>query len=291
MQFELTEALIDNILFAMEDQEGEFYVDTRKGFVAGGIDFDFTDEDDDEEEDDDDGRYISIPEWDSSEGFRLMEHFAAEFKNPPVQQELIAALNRGRGVFRAFKDALNAHPEAEKLWFAFKEREMRRAVFDWYNALREEWGMEAVGGEPEETEDLVLEDFRFREPGEEDYGAAEELHRRCTGDEESEGWAFPGDAALVAETGGGVFAAYISAVLRGKLLRIAALEVKPEYRGLGVGKSLLSRLLEKTNPPGSTEIEIDLPAGMEGFSRALSRESFTPCMVRYRKKIGGACEN
>ena len=37
MQFELTDVLIDEILFFMEDQSGEFYIDTVEGIVAGGI--------------------------------------------------------------------------------------------------------------------------------------------------------------------------------------------------------------------------------------------------------------
>jgi hypothetical protein len=33
MQFELTGALIDDILFSMEDQNGIFYLDTREGIT------------------------------------------------------------------------------------------------------------------------------------------------------------------------------------------------------------------------------------------------------------------
>lgn len=38
---------------------------------------------------------------------------------------------------------------------------MKREVIRWYNALREEWGLELIGEEPEETDDLVQDDFRF----------------------------------------------------------------------------------------------------------------------------------
>ena len=31
---------------------------------------------------------------------------------------------------------------------------MRREILEWYNALREEWGLERLGEEPEETEVL-----------------------------------------------------------------------------------------------------------------------------------------
>jgi GNAT superfamily N-acetyltransferase len=301
MEFELTEALIDDILFSMEDQNGEFYLDTRKGMVASDSDFDSFDfQEEEEEEDEEPGRYISLPEWDSAEGFRLMERFAAGFRNPPVREKLTAALDRGKGVFRAFKDVLNAHPEAEQLWFAFKEREMRRVVINWYNGLREEWGLERIGTEPEETEDLVLEDFRFRDGGREDGLIAGTLHEQCLREQpnspgeppvkqdpipENGSWTFPGDLSLVAETGNGEFAGYVSGCRNGKVLRIAALEVRPEYRGLGVGEALLIRFLEKVDPRSVSDVLIDLPAGVEGFSRVLVREAFNPRSTLYRLQI------
>jgi hypothetical protein len=171
MQFELTEALLDDILFSMEDQDGVSYIDSQEGVVRSGWDTDDLVENDEKE------RFINLPEWDSSSGFRLMERFAAAFKNPLIRNELCAALDKGKGVFRAFKNTLNLHPEVEKLWFSFKEREMRREVIRWYNALREEWGLEKIGLEPEETTDLVLEDFRFRDFHDEDRTAATELHK------------------------------------------------------------------------------------------------------------------
>jgi GNAT superfamily N-acetyltransferase len=333
MQFELTEALIDEILFSMEDQNGEFLLDTRENMViADG------DEKIDWDEDAAEGRCISLPEWESSEGFRLMERFTAACKNTVVRDKLTIALDRGKGVFRAFKDALTEHPEAEQLWFAFKEREMRQVIVSWYNALREEWGLERIGTEPEETGDLVLEDFRFRDASEEDRLLAEKLHlqyreelyasfkkserdswdskespesqdswdskespespdspdpkrhgpakipseetvrdfiRECTED-----WIFPGSRTIVAETMAGDFAAYITALIQGEALRVAALEVRPEYRGLGIGETLLTRLLEQAGPEIS-RILMDLPSEAEEFSRVLLRNAFSPYTTRY----------
>jgi ribosomal protein S18 acetylase RimI-like enzyme len=231
-----------------------------------------------------------------------MERFAAGFRNPPVRDKLTAALDRGKGVFRAFKDVLNAHPEAEQLWFAFKEREMRRVIINWYNGLREEWGLERIGTEPEETEDLVLEDFRFREGGGDDRMLARTLHEQCREEQaggpgnprgkqdrapaaETEDRTFPGDIFLVAETGSGEFAGYVSGCRSGTVLRIAALEVRPEYRGLGVGEALLIRFLERIDSRNVSEVQIDLPAGVEGFSRVLVRESFKPQSTRYRLQV------
>jgi GNAT superfamily N-acetyltransferase len=292
MYFELTEALIDDILFSMEDQNGIFYVDTDAGIVLGDLEADSAFKFDDSPDDED--RLIALPEWDSSEGFRLMERFAAGLKNSVIREKLTAALDRGKGVFRAFKDTLGLYPETEQLWFKFKEREMRRVIINWYNGLREEWGLERVGLEPDETGDLVLEDFRIREPREGDYAAVAALHRLCLGEfRRTAAWPFPGEQAvlpedagpktlaLVAETGGGDFAAYIAAEKQGAIRRITALEVRPEYRGMGIGEALLSHLLERTDQTGVSHILLDLPAEAEGFSRVLLRESFIPYMTCY----------
>ncbi|GHT98098.1 hypothetical protein FACS1894142_3980 [Spirochaetia bacterium] len=279
MQFELTEALINDILFSMEDQNGDFSIDTQEGVVTGktdggadgtaGVEVDTTG-----------GRFLSLPKWDSAEGYRLMERFTAGFKNPVVREKLTAALDQGKGVFRAFKNALGSHPEVEQLWFVFKEREMKRGIIRWYNALREEWGLERIGMEPEETDDLVLEDFRFRDARHGDAAPAERLHRQCRAE-----WggfpSAPGSRTMVAETGGGDFAGYISAIHEGDALHITALEVRPEFRGLGIGEALLTRLLAEIDRTGVSAVFLDLPSGAEGFSRVLFRTGFKPHTIRY----------
>jgi ribosomal protein S18 acetylase RimI-like enzyme len=282
MQFELTEALIDEILFFMEDQNSDFLLDTQEGVVLNT--------DDEEFEEDDDDRYISLPDWGPSDGFRLMEHFTTGLRNALVREELSAALDRGRGVFRAFKDTLSQYPEAEKLWFSYKDREMKREVISWYNSLRESWGLELIGEEPEDIVGLVLEDFRFRQGTAQDNDKAQELHHAESPADRSvnmDEWVFPGDLCFVAETAGGEFAGYISAVRSGtthgsdSVLRICALEVPVEYRGLGLGKTLIARLLEQADSEKIPHIIIDLPAGQEYFARALLRENFKPGVQRY----------
>jgi GNAT superfamily N-acetyltransferase len=293
MQFELTEALMDAILFAMEDQNRLCCLDTRDGIVIAEHDEEF-----DGDWDAADGRLVSLPEWDSSEGFHLMERFAAGFKNTIIRNKLTSALDKGRGVFRAFKDVMAEYPKAEQLWFAFKNREMRRRVMDWYNGQREEWGLERIGIEPEETGDLVLEDFCFRDAVPEDREAAQALHDECLNElretlmqrvpektarsfagERTGGWVFPGDRAVIAETGAGEFAGYLAAEIRGDALCVAALEVYPEYRGLGIGEALLACLPASTG--GITRIILDLPSESGDFSRVLLRHSFLPYTTGY----------
>ncbi|MDR2716436.1 MAG: GNAT family N-acetyltransferase [Treponema sp.] len=288
MQFELNQTLIDEIIFFMEDQGGEFLLDTEEGIVINV--------DDGELDENDGSRYISLPDWGPSDGFRLMEHFTAGLHNALVREELSVALNRGRGVFRAFKDTLTRYPETEKRWFSCKDREMKREVISWYNSLRETWGLELIGEEPEDIAGLTLEDFRFRPGATQDSASAEELHRACLDADDGihaasaasaamcagmGEWVFPGDVCCVAETAGGEFAGYISAARADTFLRICAVEVQAEYRGLGLGKALLARLLEQADSEKIPHVIIDLPAGQGHFSRALLRENFNPRIQRY----------
>jgi GNAT superfamily N-acetyltransferase len=300
MQFELTEALINNILFSMEDQNGDFVLDTREGVLVSEDDEEYTKE---ELNDEDGDRFIGLPYWGPSDGYRLMEKFAAALKNAVIRKSLTAALDRGKGVFRAFKDVLSSYPEAEQLWFTFKEREMRRVILEWYNACREEWGLARLGDEPEETEDLVLEDFRFRPPENRDNAAIEKLRLSCLeeliaavkeegfGENPSfiGGWAErlgPAEPLIVAESGAGEFAGYAAAVKRGDTLHVTTLEVKAEYRGMGLGEMILTRLLETAPVKKAAHIIVELPQTAGNFSRVLLRNSFVPFAASYVLKPG-----
>ena len=146
--------------------------------------------------------------------------------------------------------------------------------------------MSRIGEEPEDISDIVLEDFRFRDG---DSGSAEEaarLHAACV--EQGSGtvpneipWAFPGDFSVMAETGHGEFSGYICANCQNDTLCIYAIEVKSEYRGMGLGEALLTRLLEKVKEKTMRRIRIDLPSNAEGFSRVLLRSGFQVESVRY----------
>jgi len=306
MRFELTEALIDDILFAMEDQEGCFLLDTVDGVVAGGPDgVDLLDGEIDDEDGEGGERYIDLPEWDSADGFRLMERFAAGFRNPLISRELSSALGKGKGVFRAFKDVLGRYPEAEKLWFVLKEKEMKREILRWYNGLREEWGLEKIGVEPEDTDDLVLEDFCFRPFEEKDKFQAEALHRQCV-NELGENLAETGSSleietivgelysfrgtqgpsfGMTVESTSGDFAGYVYGVLKKAALYIESLEVKPEYRGLGLGEALLVKFIDSLDREKIKKVMLDVPSWTDGFSRVLLRESFKPYAARYWRSL------
>jgi ribosomal protein S18 acetylase RimI-like enzyme len=281
-KFELTETLADAILFFMEDQEQDMLLDTHTLQIVpwDGID-------EERAEDQEGDRYIDLPAWDSADGFALMERFASSCRSPLAREALSAALNRGRGVFRAFKDVLGHYPELEKRWFKFKELAIQRELVAWYNALRDEWGMERIGMEPEDTADLVLEDFTFREPIPADIFQIHALWRACRTDCYAAGDApvpaplETGTPCLMAETSAGDFAGYIGSLQKDDEICISALEIKPEYRGLGLAEALFNRLLETLKQNSEDEITMDLPAETDGFSSVLAREGFVKRSTRW----------
>lgn len=285
MRFELSEALADQILFAMEDQNVEYTLDTELGIVSERSEIE---EDASNQAD----RYIQLPEWESADGFRLMEDFVASLRNPIVRDELTDALDKGRGVFRAFKDVLSRHIEVERLWFLFKEKEMRRRVIEWYNALREEWGLERIGEEPEDTEDLVLEDFRFRAWRREDEDFVREIHQLCVSEYAAESYNVIAEPTLhlaagnreivVAETSRRELAGFVCVRFDGDVASVEALEVRPEYRGLGIGERLLALITATASARNARTLLVDLPETVAPFSRVLARGGFETYLTRYR---------
>jgi ribosomal protein S18 acetylase RimI-like enzyme len=288
MKFELDDILTDDILFYMENQDGEFLLDTHEGKVITVHEREEGNETDDDE--DNTERFISLPEWSANDGYRLMEKFTVELKNPVVRAELSGALSKSKGVFRSFKNVLEQYPEVEKYWFRFKNKKMKNKIISWYNLLREEWGLELLGSEPEDIGLLVLEDFVIREGKVADSKKAAELHSICMDEikerigfslfEDMKNFVFPVDLCYIAENANEELIGLICAVKdTSKSMRICALEVRPEYRGMGIGKTLLEKLLEHAN--NQQAVTIDLPEGTDFFSKVLHMENFKPCITKY----------
>lgn len=158
MTFELTRELADQIIFAMEDQENEYVLDLQELELVP-IDEVGSEEDDPDQE----GRFVPLPEWESVDGYNLMERFVDSLHNPGYRERLREILDSGRGVFRQFKNTVKERPEIAALWYRFKEREMRSLVIDWYGDVCELFGLDPVEPDFAETEDLVLSDFAIRE--------------------------------------------------------------------------------------------------------------------------------
>lgn len=295
MEFDLTKEILDQIIFAMEDQTEESVVDRSNGevIIVRGDDGRYGGE-----------RYAPTPEWKPIDGYQLMERFVTGLRNPTLREELRAALGAGRGVFRSFKDALKKNPEIEKRWYLFKEREMRRVVLDWYNQARELEGLERLGLDPtdegESSEELIEADFVFTSGvggrsdllAEADRSAFAEVHARLDGERVEELYrrrigkypAMSGaeSAVVVAEDQGGQLAGFVWGAYRptsfapGESWKILQLYVVPLYRGIGLAGSLLRRLLESTSDRGAAVVYVDLGESLLGVGELFSRHGFVP---------------
>lgn len=241
-------------MFAMEDQGADYALDAASGRLEDIASF----------ADGLPAGYVELPQWGPTDGFRMMERFVAVVRDTALQRELRSILFSGKGVFKNFKNLLKSHPQGEKQWFAFREKEMTGYITLWYNQLREAHGLELLGEEPEDTEELLQDDFIFRE-----YEAAKDKEQATLAAnnfmaEREAQW--PGEIglalsslwqenraggeserflSLVAETVGGDFAGCIEARVypshARETLLLTSFFVLGRYRGLGIGKKLLEQ--------------------------------------------------
>ncbi len=134
-----TDELIYQLVFCMEDQDNEYVMDLESGEIifsslAGH---------------DAPERYLELPPWRPADGFRTMEKFVASLRNPIHREHLRSILQSGKGVFRQFK-----------LWYYFKDREIRNAISIWYEKQNEAYRLSRLSWEPDEdASDLLLSDF------------------------------------------------------------------------------------------------------------------------------------
>jgi len=304
MRFELTPEIIDQIIFSMENQETPFIFDSSTRTV---VDAAVTPAADQQDADEGVGteRFVEIPVWSSADGFQLMERFVATLRNPLARERLRAALSGGKGVFRNFKNALKEHEEVERLWFSFKDREMRIRVVDWYNDLCDLWGWVRLSREPDEedeTDELVLSDFEFLEEGTRgvdlvrayDREAWEEAlseipppivdsmfaRARAGVDPEAEN-----SIIISARTPSGEFAGFVWGIEEGReeegdesanlvWLWLAQIYVTREFRGLGIAKALVQQICRAAYARGVHKVFVDLFGSAEVLTKPLSEEGF-----------------
>lgn len=152
MTFTLTDSLINEIVSALENQETKFLLDaeTLQFVDSKTAAKDLMD------------KYYELPEWSSSDGFKIREDFVSKLTYSEVKSELKEVLHSGRGVFRNFRNVLKNYPEVEKRWHLYKNRIMHSYINEWYNGLREIWGLEKLDYFPESDENLIHDDFSFR---------------------------------------------------------------------------------------------------------------------------------
>ncbi len=290
MEWQFDRELQDQIIYAMENQEKAFFLDIRKGGILS------------EEKvsaNEIGKRYHRLPAWRSLEGFQLMENFVSSVGNPLFREELRTAISTGRGVFRNFKDVLKKRKELEKLWFSFKEREMKSIVFEWYNRIRESEGLERLSPPPdEETEELVSSDFAITRDIGKHLDRIAELDRKVILEsypelEESQVLAYyeqsrnalPGfddeeSLTIAAETPGGDFVGFAWGVEKpdppndGAIIDILQLAVDQEYQGLGLGQALLKKLIEIAAGTDAVKVRIHLSGRLLNTARLFEPRGF-----------------
>jgi GNAT superfamily N-acetyltransferase len=284
MNFPLTAQMIDKIAFAMEDQKEKFAVDVDSGELVAISSLPSLSEE----------RHVRLPHWGSAEGFHLMESFVTSLDNPAYRQQLTRSLAMGKGVFRAFKDALRQNKEIEKLWFTYKERRLRSVIVSWYNANREARGLAKLPVEPEETEELVMSDFSFTW----EVGGRAEAVRQLDRDAFFE--LFPADSpaaleqryrekrqelpeagaasspVLMAETPSGELAGMIWGVIDGRSVNVVQLAVSPAFRGTGLSETLLGQFLTEMRGRGMERLVTELMGKSLRFSDFFQSVGFVP---------------
>ena len=151
MTFTLTESLLNEIQSALENQEQQFLVDAKQNKLVektNGLTGD-------------DDFFYDLPEWDSAAGFKLREDFVSKLNSPLAHEALQEVLHSGRGVFKNFRNVIKDYPEVEKKWHIYKNNKMMCYINDWYNNLREVWGLEKLDYVPEADDSLIHDDFSF----------------------------------------------------------------------------------------------------------------------------------
>ncbi len=305
MTFPLSEELINQIIFAMEDQRHRFVVDRETGAMFREDELPPAEGPAEKEEAGQrdepaalDGvpgrrvRYLPIPTWGPAEGFHVMERFVLKLRNPIFAEMLREALSSGQGVFRRFKDMLRKNREIERLWFAFKDKEMKQVVQQWYEAERELAGLERLASGEEPPLELVASDFSIIR------GEARHVEPALKLDQKVLGELFAGQEAgtfsraelpplldprslfLAAELTGGEFAGFIWAVEDdSSSLRLAQLAVRKHFRGIGLGTQLLRRLLLQAQEDGYLRVLAPLRGDGLALTRLFEGLGFSPVAV------------
>ena len=260
MVFELTESIIQDIIFSMENQDCEYLFDSDEKSVVWLDDMLMSEQDELRENE----NMYDLPEWTSHDGFKIMEEFAENMRIPAVKAELMQVLSSGRGVFRNYKNVLKKYPHVEQRFHEFKEKEMRSVVYEWYNSLRESWGLEKLSQDFEEYDELTKEDFEFSPYNHAKDGdciqkeaekIADEIKEEFTGEKGlaiAHFWLRKFDFEKPAAIGG-IVCRTLSEDFAGCLLfsdcssfaknvaSLSAFFVNQNYRGLGIARELFSR--------------------------------------------------
>jgi len=239
-------------MFGMENQGTDYYLDLVEGHVVEKSRL----------PDPPLETQIPLPPWTPAEGFILMERFVVTLNNPLYKEELKTILHSGRGVFRKFKNLLKERTEMERLWFRYKQREMKDIIMEWLSRYEEYLELTELTEEPDMLDDLIQSDFTLcRDPldcleqmrlwdlnlWEELYSEfpvsyREEQRRRYRNgnllriDDDNH--------ILAVKDAQGVLASFLWYENHQDLVLIRSLYTQLEYRGIGLASQLIKQLFE-----------------------------------------------
>ena len=296
MTFSITDSLFNDIITALDNQEKKYLLDSEQLVLReeGTVG-------------DDEDRFYKLPEWNSANGFKLREDFVNTVRIPLVKEELQEVLHSGRGVFKNFRLVLKNYPDVEKRWFIFKNNTMGLYINNWYNSLREIWGLEKLDYIPESDEALIHDDFTFHEYDSEKN--REEIIRHMNVFFTREQDLLEGlkaaffemwkkqflDADSIGQTGfvcrslSDDFAGCITAsqILdnQKKISVLTNLFVPEDFRGLGIGTELLSMCFAKLKENGISWVLLPDVIMSETLQPLLSRMGFEKAGYGYAAKL------
>ena len=262
MIFTLTDELIDSIISAMDNQETVYVVDAALNQLVDGA-----------SHAPDEEKFYSLPEWKSADGFQIREDFVNQLHSPLAHDELQNVLHSGRGVFKNFRNILKSYPEIDKRWHIFKHRTMSARINEWFNSLREIWGLEKLDQLSESDVNLVHDDFSFDDydPSVDKKTIISNVNASVCENEKLPSevinaiytmWQnqFENDKAAV-QTGyvcnslsddfSGCITASLISKGQEKIFSITSLFVPEQFRGLGIGTELLNLCITKLEKMGT----------------------------------------
>jgi len=260
----LTDEFLYQMIFCMEDQANEYCLDLKEGTL---VQEEFIEQRKEEEPQ----RFLEIPQWFPSDGFRTMEKFVSTLRNPVYRERLRDVLQSGKGVFRQFKDVLHDFPPLERLWFYYKDKEIRHKIHLWYERNDEAFRLARLGDAPEDgPENLLLEDFQFvndPQPWIETIHACGErlIHTLRSGgsmrgaliaDELSAAWQpQEGQQYLIALANGEKFAGFVTyRIGLSNVIIVDCYAIEEEFQGLGLMKLMVELLAQDLYEKGFIEM-------------------------------------
>lgn len=299
--FELSDTILERIIFAMEDQSRSHYIDLRTGDLVPKPGKTLREE--------------ALPEaplpewiapppqWSPADGFRLMEAFCGRINRMELKLALNRVLGRGKGVFKAFRQVLAEYPREDALFRDYKNATLRCQVELWMDDMREVLGLARLSVEPEDFQDLVDEEFclEARPIGEAPFPLAEFFAQAL---EEALDWSPPFAAALektglddfLRRHGQDGFLHYMNEA-EGKPIAMAAmafvdteagpvglirfLYVVPEFRGLGLELKLIDSLRRRCRDAGLGACFLRSALLSPGLSASLDGWGLKTCGTQY----------